>query len=121
MRLYKIAFNMALLNELFPNKNGVEATVNKFIPEELSEHYQFIDPTKPWIADHNIRLEDVVPPPRDVTRKKTHDEIPRVPNHKYDQEDIPEEEHNLVRAHVDNAKQEHHAAIKEKKIKHALN
>jgi hypothetical protein len=39
MRLYKIAFNMALLNELFPNKNGVEATVNKFIPEELSEHY----------------------------------------------------------------------------------
>ena len=121
MRLYKIAFNMALLNELFPNKNGVEATVNKFIPEELSEHYQFIDPMKPWIADHNIRLEDVVPPPRDVTRKKTHDEIPRVPNHKYDQEDIPEEEHNLVRAHVDNAKQEHHAAIKEKKIKHALN
>ena len=102
MKIYKLAIiNLALLNEII---FSAEAKVNKFIPDEVAHHYQFIDPTKPWIADHDIRPEEFVPPVRDVTRKKSHDEIPRVASHHYDQEDIPDDEHNLVRAHVENAK-----------------
>ena len=53
---------------------------------------------------------------RDVTRKKTHDEIPRVPEHKYISEEIPEDEHIIHEHHLEEAEADHDTAVRERKL-----
>ena len=52
-------------------------------------------------------MADFKPKPKDPTRKKSEHEIPRVPDHEIDEEEIPHEEHNSVDIHVNEAIREH--------------
>jgi hypothetical protein len=69
------------------------AHVLRYIPEDVQHHYNFIDPKVKWLPDHKFSAEDFKPAIRDVTRKKTHEEIKRIAEHKIHKELIPDEEH----------------------------
>ena len=73
------------------------ASVLKYIPEDVQHHYNFIDPKVKWQPNHGFSAEDFKPVKRDVTRKKTHDEIKRIAEDKIHVEVIPEDEH-IIRA-----------------------
>ena len=45
---------------------------------------------------------------RDVTRVKLIEDIPRVPEHEYSEEDIPHDEHMIHIDHYEDAQVEHH-------------
>ena len=70
------------------------------------------------MVEHGLTAEDFKPPIRDVTRKKTHEEIPRVPEHKYIAEHIPEDEHIIDPNHLEEAEADHDIAVRERKLKH---
>ena len=98
---------------------GLESTsthVLKHIPEHLKEHYNFIDPKVKHVVNHGLTAEDFKPPVRDVKRKKTHEDIPRVPEHKYSHEEIPEDEHIIEAHHLEEAEAAHHVALRERKL-----
>ena len=82
-------------------------SVLKYIPDEVSHHYNVIDPKVKWLPDHGLSSEDFKPVKRDVTRKKSHQEIKRIPDHKIDMEFIPQDEHIIREHHIDSAEKEH--------------
>jgi hypothetical protein len=90
----------------------------KYIPEEVSHHYNFIDPKKKWEPNHNITAEDLKLPVRDVTREKSHEDIPRVPDHLWSEEDIPDDEHMIHAEHYEHGSVDHHDALRTRRIAH---
>ena len=68
---------------------SADAYVRKEIPEHLQKKFGLIDPKAP---DNRvvpeIKPEHLVPPKRDVMRKKGTDEIPRVPEDEIDVEEV---------------------------------
>lgn len=88
----------------------VHTYVKKEIPEHLRKKYGLIDPTKQRHTPPDIDLSMHKPKPKDPSRKKTHDEIPRVPDKDIHEEDIPHTEHNHHELHVNDAMREHEIA-----------
>ena len=93
----------------------------KYIPDEVAQHYNFIDPKKKYEPNHNITAEDLKPQVRDVTREKFHIDIPRVPDHLWSEEEIPEDEHMIHADHYEHGNVEHHDALRTRRIAHEKN
>jgi len=79
------------------NKQEVNGYVSKEIPEHLLKEYGLIDPTKDIRHPNNPSYHEVLhaiknAPKRDPTRKKTHEDIPRVPDHEIHEEEIPHDQ-----------------------------
>lgn len=55
---------------------------------------------------------------RDVTRIKFEEDIPRVPDHLWSEEEIPHEEHMISIEHYEDAQVEHHQAVRTRRIAH---
>lgn len=92
---------LSCLVALLATTTVVNGFVKKEIPEHLQKKYGLIDPTKDNRVMPEIDLSKLKPKPRDVTRKKNEHEIPRVNDEHYTQEEIPHNEHNHKKEHID--------------------
>ena len=69
--------------------------------------YGLIDPKVNRTPKPEINTDNLVPRTRDVTRKKTHDEIPRIDDELIEVEFIEDEEHHVKDHHVKHIEKEH--------------
>ena len=88
----------------------VDCHVKKEIPEHLKKKYGLIDPTKQRQPKPDFDHTQHKPKPKDPTRSKSHDEIPRVPDKDIHEEEIPHDEHNHIDHHVNDAMRDHEIA-----------
>lgn len=63
-------------------------------------------------SNHNLTDEDFKPPPKDPTRRKTHQEIPRVADRHYEVEDLEHHQVSITKDHIEDAKKYHAIDLK---------
>ena len=99
---------------------------NQFIPKEIPPHLHaklnIVDPAKDHKfvpTKHNLTEHDMKPPPRDVTRRKSHQEIRRVKDEHYEIEDLEHHDIAIDKDHIEEARKYHDLDLRKKKRLHA--
>jgi len=91
--------------------------IKKELPPHLREKYKAVDPKKHVFVPtkHNLTDADLKPAPKDPTRRKTHDEIPRVADRHVEVEHLEHHEVLITKDHIEDARKYHALDLKRRK------